>query len=573
MNVSLRARIILSLTIGMVILFVALNLLLDPPIREADLRSEDAFPGNQDSTAYPLMHSTDKSSLQDHNLTSYTTQLNEAYLETYQLWSLVELTFDGPRFSDVNDQNNPFKIELDVRFVSPSGEEYFVPGFYQGDGQGGMVGNVWQVRFTPDKTGNWSFLSSSSHVLLDGHSGTFEVIAQPTCETYQAGDLPNFECLGRLIYSEDRYLQFTQGTYWLKGGVNEPEDFLAPGVTAGFASKELAIDYLARQGINSIYLLLQNIDGDKQNVWPWLGSTQMDAKRQNEYFDIKRLGEWERIFDFIQNRGIVLHLVLEDDSAWTGFNRQMYYREMVARFAHYKGLVWNISEEYNENYSAEEVSRFARMMRDLDPYDHPITVHHAGSTERWIPFMNDRNLDMTSFQTKSEPQNDLAVYWFDLVNSAQKTIPISFDETGQLKPDQRDLAREIVWSVYLGGANYEIFTQLNSGYPEFEFLFADQLRARRFIEQMSFETMSPCNALLQPGAGYCFGNPGENYIIYFPKGGSWTIDLSGLSGLSEGIWFDPRTGETDFAGHFEGANIQTFSTPNSQDWALWISSK
>ena len=572
MRLSPRARIILGMTVGMVVFLVAFGLYLDSPLPKVDLHGKTAPTGNQNSESSTQLPAVPKLSPQVEDSPKFTNQLSEAPLNIYQLWSLVEITIKGPHLSVVNDQTNPFKIVLDVQFVSPSGEVYIVPGFYQGDGQGGMTGNIWLVRFTPDITGNWSFSSRSSHTLLDGHAGTFQVVAHPACETYQAGGLPNFECLGRLSYSGERYLQFVEGTYWLKGGVNEPEDFLAPDVTAGFASKELAVDYLARQGINSIYLLLNNIEGDKQNVWPWLGSNQRDAKRQNEYFDIKKLGEWEQIFDYIQNRGIVLHLVLEDDSAWTGFNRQMYYREMVARFAHYKGLVWNIAEEYNESYSAVNVSRFANLLRDFDPYDHPITVHHSGSTARWKPFLNDRNLDLTSFQTKPEPQNDLANYWFEVVNSAQKTIPISFDETGQLESDQRDLAREIVWSVYLGGANYEIFTRMFTGYPEFELFFADLLRARRFIEQTSFELMSPCNDLLQPEAGYCFGQPGDGYIIYFPKGGSWKVDLSDLTGLAEGIWFSPRTGETLPLGHFEGVNNQTFSTPDSEDWVLWISS-
>lgn len=547
--------------------------MLEPSLRPSDLSSEPVPSEYPDSTSSVQVTPKPGPSRQITNLPGYASQGREERVDPYPLWSPVELTFTGPQSSGVEGQDNPFKITLDVQFVSPGGSLHTVPGFYNGDGHGGLAGNIWKVIFTPDEIGEWNYSSMSPQILLDGHNGTFQVIPQLGCEAYQAGGLPNFECQGRLIYSGEHYLKFMDGTYWVKGGVNEPEDFLAPGVTAGFASKEQAVDYLAGQGLNSIYILLHNIDGDKQNVWPWLGSSQGEAKQHNEYFDVDKLGEWERIFYYIQARGIVLHLVLEDDSAWTGFNRQMYYREMVARFAHYNGLIWNIAEEFDENYSAQEISQFARMLRDLDPYDHPITVHHSGSTERWEAFLNDENLDLTSFQTRSEPQNDQAVYWFDLVDASQKTIPISFDETGQLELDQRDLARHIVWSVFLGGANFELFPQLVSGYPEFEPHFGDLVRARSFIEQMSFETMSPCNDLLQFGAGYCFGQREGDYVIYFPHGGSWAVDLSGFVGVWEGSWFDPRTGELLPTEEMDGGEVQSLSTPSREDWVLWIANR
>jgi hypothetical protein len=435
-----------------------------------------------------------------------------------------------------------------------------------------MDGNIWQVRFTPDQTGEWRYFTSSSDGLLDGHSGTFEVVQQLSCEDYLPAERADFDCLGRLMYSGEHYLAFSIGSYWLKGGVNEPEDFLAPDVNAGFPNKELAIDYLAEQKINSIYLVLQNIDGDGKNVWPWYGSTQREAKKQTEHFDIEKLQEWERIFNYIQAQGIALHLVFEDDGAWTGFDRQMYYREMVARFAHHKGIIWNISEEYNENYTSDEIKQFAKLLRELDPYDHPITVHHAGRTNQWQPFLNDENIDLTSFQTNSEPQNELAVYWFDQSQAADKTIPISFDETGQLEAHDRDLARKIIWSVYLGGGNIELFTRMDAGYIEFEPIFVDLARARKFVEQLPFEEMAPCNELIDPVRGYCFSKPGEEYVVYLPRGESVTVDLSDLAEPAEAVWFDPRTGEISSAGLVVGGERQHFSAPGVEDWVLLIRS-
>ncbi len=509
----------------------------------------------------------------EESLATNDLQQSENSEATYKLWSLVELIFKGPNSLGLSSESNPFKIDFEVSFISPAGEEFLVPGFYDGNGEGGMDGNVWKARFTPGETGAWRYSTISSDKSLDGHEGTFEVVGQKSCVDYLAEGLPNFECLGRLNYTGQHYLQFAEGPFWLKGGIDEPEDFLAPNVSAGFPSKDEAIDFLAEHGINSIYLVLHNVDGDGKNVWPWFGSNQDEAKVQDEFFDLEKLREWERIFDPIQNKGIVLHLVLEDDSAWAGFNREMYYREMVARFAHYNGLIWNISEEYNENYAPQEVSGFAKMLRDLDPYDHPITVHHAGGTNRWEPFLNDQNIDLTSFQTEPKPQNAQAVHWYELISAADKTIPRSFDETGQLEADQRELAREIIWSVYLGGANYELFTRLRSGYPEFESMLDDLQRARRFVEQLPFETMAPCNELLQPESGYCLGKLGEILIVYFPDGDTLSIDLTNMPGELKVNWFDPRTGGTLPVDLVDDGKIQSFSAPNDEDWVLRVSSQ
>jgi hypothetical protein len=469
-------------------------------------------------------------------------------LGTFTLWSEVEIPFKGPSSSGLSVDNNPFQVDFAVTFFDPAENQIIVPGFYQGDDQGGMDGDIWLVRFSPDSLGEWRYRTSSSQELLDGHSGVFEVVTESQCEDGRIGDYQNFECLGRLTYTGQHYLSFSDGTAWLKGGVNEPEDFLAPGVNAGFANKEAAIDFLAEHKVNSVYLVLHNINGDGKNVWPWHGSTQGEAKRNTKHFDIGKLQEWEGLFDYLQDKGIVLHLVLEDDSAWTGFDRQVYYREMVARFAHHQGIIWNISEEFNENYSPDEIKQYAKMLRDLDPYDHPITVHHAGRTSQWQPFLGDENIDLTSFQTESAPQNEQAVYWFGQSEAEDKTIPISFDETGQLDSHEVNLARRIVWSVYLGGANIELFTNLNSGYLEFEPFFSDMGRAREFIEKLPFDSMAPCNELLQPEGGYCFGKPGEVYVVYFPTGGSLAIDLTDMEGDGSAVWFDPRTGGTIPAG-------------------------
>jgi Domain of unknown function (DUF5060) len=461
----------------------------------------------------------------------------------YPQWSTVELALLGPASVGMSNSPNPFAIPADVTFTSPSGTPYVVPTFYDGDGAGAMDGDVWKVRFSPPEVGNWSYRSESSEPRLDGQTGTFNVIAPSGCDDYQPGDLPDFDCLGRLVYTGGHYLQFAAGPYWLKGGIDDPEDFLAPASTTGFPTRQAAADFLASQGVNSLYMLLHNVGGDGQNVWPWVGGTGAEARANHEHFDLAKLAEWEAIFSYLQSKGITLHLVLEDDSAWTGFNRGMYYREMVARFGHHPGLIWNLAEEYNETYSASQIRSFAGLLRALDPYDHPITVHNAGGLSAWTPFVDQPNFDLTSFQTGALPQNAAAVSWFSLMEGASRTIPVSFDETGQLSSSDRTLARHIVWSVYLGGGNFELHASPLTRYQDFTPHLQDLLRARTFMEALPFCEMVPMNGRLLSGQGYAAGRGNDILVAYLPVGGSIQLDLRQASGSLDGTWVRASTGE------------------------------
>lgn len=489
---------------------------------------------------------------------------------TYAQWGKVEIALTGPNSVGMSENNNPFEIEVFVRFESPSGVQYTVPAFYEGNGNGGLNGNVWKVRFTPDESGTWQYLSMSDVASLNGESGSFEVVAPVGCTSYEPGALPNFNCTGRLQAVNQHYLAFADGTYWLKGGSDEPEDFLAPGQTVGFASKAAAIDYLAANGVNSMYIMLHNVGGDRNNVWPWVGSTESEARNNDTHFDISKLAEWEAIFSYIQDKGIVLHLVLEDDSGWTGFDRPLYYREMVARFGHHNGLYWNISEEYNENYSASDVRLFAEHLSMLDAYDRPLTVHHQGDTGNWEPFVGNADFDLTSFQTARETQNDLAVAWFELANMTIPTLVLSFDETGRVDSGDRGIARQIVWSVYLGGANYEMLTAPLSDYRDFGEHFADMHRARTFIESLPFYRMQPVNGLIAGGDGYLFARPGLVYAAYLPAGGQIAIDLSTTGSIFDVEWFNPRSGGTQAAGETSGGATRSFTAPDNGDWVLLL---
>jgi hypothetical protein len=488
---------------------------------------------------------------------------------SHKKWAKIEIDFDGPTADGTSDTNNPFAVTVHVTFDGPNGATMTVPAFFAGDGDGGQSGSVWRVRFSADRVGSWGFATmSTDDAALDGYHGSFEVIDID-------GSEPGCYRLGRLSHVDDRYyLQFAEGPFWLKGGADDPENFLgAPFGDGTMAFKQAKIDYLASKGVNAQYLMTHNLEGDLRDSWPWLGATEAEAKTNHRLFDVGKLREWEELFVYMQERGVVPHVVLEDDSAWTGYDHDLYYRELVARFAHHPALIWNLGEEFNENYSTAEVRGFAAQLSATDAYDHPVTVHGTG-VGTWDPLFGEADFDLTSLQhqgatalaSASLPDfNQLTVDLRQAAATAGRVIPISFDETPRAtdaSESTRDKLRTgVVWPIYMAGGNFELHYRVDDvDYEDLDAFWADMTLAREFIEQAPFADMAPDNSLVS--AGLCLAQADQAYLIYLdPCTASVDLDLG--AGTYDVSWYDPETGSSAAAADVVGPGTETLSRPGS----------
>ncbi|MBN1845696.1 MAG: DUF5060 domain-containing protein, partial [Sedimentisphaerales bacterium] len=380
-------------------------------------------------------------------------------------WHAVTLTFDGPQTSEQADPNPFLDYRLIVTFTQGD-KEITVPGFYAADGNaaqtGGGAGNRWRVHFVPETAGPWSYRASfrtGKHVALnddpqagtpaafDGAQGRFTVT-----DSDKGGR--DFRGQGFLRHGEGRYLQFAgSGAYFLKGGADSPENFLAyadfddtydtaelkrPGEAAGGKFLHTyephvgdwrpsdptwrngrgkgiigALNYLAAKGMNSVYFICYNIDGgDGKDVWPWTGPDQKTR------FDCSKLDQWEIVFSHMDRLGLMLHIITQEqendqalDGGELGDQRKLYYRELIARFAHHLGLTWNLGEE-NTNTDAQRRA-FCQYIKQLDPYDHPIVCHtYPGQYDQvYRPLLGCEYFDGASLQTNDT--HDQTITWID----------------------------------------------------------------------------------------------------------------------------------------------------------------
>ena len=480
-----------------------------------------------------------------------------------KVWHPVTVSFRGPSASEGDNGPNPFlDYRLQVTFSGPSGRTYNVPGFFAGDGHGGGVGDVWQVQFTPDEPGRWDFSASfrageevavsletdaGDRAACDGQAGHFEIEPRDP-------DAKGFHKWGRLEYVGRHYLKFRDGPYWIRGGTDSPENLLAyrgfdntrpshtfadhvsdwrhgdPDWGNGEARGIIgALNYLALRHVNSIYFLTMNVGGDGGDVWPWVGSPERDGSPQNDnlHYDLSKLEQWKRVFDHAQQQGIFLHFVLNEaeaankrelDEGELGTERRLYYRELIARFGDYLALEWNLCEEYNLqfNFGPERVRAFADYIQQLDPYDHPITVHSAGDPLEQLRFtFGDKRFSLTSVQLNQHPIHLVTESIREATAASGRPLPISLDEftvdRGQdrshIPVDDADGQRkEKLWPTYLSGGMIEFILedllQTDSfKTPQREALWNYVWYARRFMQQqLPFWEMAPADELIT-GAG------------------------------------------------------------------------
>ena len=496
---------------------------------------------------------------------------------TFAKWTKIEIEMIGPDSASAGNPN-PFGILVDVRFTSPSGRQYYVPGFYDGDGQGGLDGNVWKVRFSADEIGDWKYAVQSKDRLLDGRSGKFAVIEPPE-------DTPEFYRWGRLEYTGTaenklRYLKFRDGPYWLKAGCDDPENFLGRYTNYNTTAKrKVAVDYLTDRGINSFYIMTHNLGGDDRDVWPWLGSTPQEAMtngRRNARFDVAKLARWRELFEYMQIKGVVPYLVLEDDSAWKGYDHVRYYRDIIARFGDLPALLFNFGEEHNENYSLSQALGFMRKLEQVDPYDHPRGIHNVNTPND--QYIDATQVDFTSIQTgsvgvvsgfdKALNHHRTTIDWIERCQRRGKRIlVVNFDE-GRPEED-----RHAWWSAYVAGGVWEahVLKPYDRPMSAWEPVWTQLGGARTFMESLPFWEMESHDELIKSGTAFCLAKPGEIYALYLPSGGDVTINLPPNRSF-ESAWWNPSNGrEGSFQNRVRvNGGIQRFNAPADGDWALRI---
>ena len=549
---------------------------------------------------------------------------------------------------------NPFRdYRLQVTFEQGD-RQYSVPGFYAADGNaantGADAGGVWRVYFTPPKPGAWTYTVSFRRGAdlaveddpysgkpikpYDGQTGSFDVLPP-------ARDATGFAATGRVIYANSHYWHTEDGQPLLLFGANSPENFLAyadidgtysydPGrnylkswaphladwkegdpTWMGDKGKGIigALNYLASQQMNVVFALLLNIEGDARDVWPFISHHKHDFTR----YDVSKLAQWEIIFRHAESLGISLNLAFQEqenqlilDDGDTRIERRLFLREMIARFAHLKNIIWNIGEENGGQYSywpqgQSDQQRFAmiRYLKDRDPYDIPIVVGTYPNQEERMDILNrllrfDR-FDGISMQSgKSRYIHGDVKYWIDKSAKYNRPWVVMQDELGPWHtgtPSDADdttrdrMRKEVLWAALMAGAGgvewyFGWMTPPNDlnaeDWRSRETMWQQSAVAHDFFKQLDYTAMRHADELLEYSNDYCFAKPGDTYAVYLVDGGTAKLDLRDVDGQFTVRWYNPRIGGTLQEGTVKtvrGGNwVKIGKAPSEvgEDWAVLV---
>lgn len=565
-----------------------------------------------------------------------------------RLWHKVTLTVDGPETSETAEPN-PFRdYRMTVRFHHPdSGTELMVPGYFAADGQAAETsaksGNKWRAHFSPPKPGTWTYRVSLRQgkdlaVNLDDHAGT-PVEGDGTEGQFDVGPSDktgrDFRAQGRLDYVGEHYLRHAGSKkYFLKGGADSPENFLAysdfddtydtdsrfnegksedglrihhyephvqdwregdPTWQGGKGKGILgALNYLASKGMNSVYFLTYNIDGgDGKDVWMWT-----DPQTRDRY-DCSKLDQWEIVFSHMDQLGILLHVITQETEndrklgGSPGLNpeRKLYYRELCARFAHHPAIVWNQGEE--NNTSDEERLAISAYIRSLDAYDHPITVHtHNNKAPGYYDgLLGLPGFEAASIQSKMQTYHPVAIEMRRRTAEAGRRWAIFGDEQASAQvgvmPDADDPDHDIprvqaLWGNLLGGGS-GCEWYFGYSYPHMDLNCEDWRSRDRMWDQtrhaleffhryLPFWWMEPLtDATTGDAPARVFAAKDEIYVVQLVEGGTTQLHVGeGKYGVQ---WYDPRQGGELLTGdvtEIAGPGPQGIGHPPHEQDKDWI---
>ncbi|MEO1313388.1 MAG: DUF5060 domain-containing protein, partial [Pseudomonadota bacterium] len=587
---------------------------------------------------------------------------------TLKEWHKVTLDFQsGATYSEAPATFRDTR--LDVTFTNQStGEVITVPGFFAADGNAensnATSGNVWRVNFNPPSEGDWAYAATlrsgtnvaastnpnaGTPVALNGANGSLSI-----SETDKSGD--DFRAKGMILQDEGtHYLQHQgDGDYFIRGGPGVPENLLAtkdfdntptgrhdfsthlsdfntgdPTWDGGKGKAILgAVNYLAEQGQNTIYVLTNTAGGDGQDVFPWADPDFSKVAKNKTFdqavnqtagleaedfsvFDVSKLAQWEIVFDHMDEKGIYKNLLLqetENDQLLNGgtdingpldVERLIYMREMVARFGHNNGLQWNLGEE-NTNTPAEREA-MASFLEEIDPYGHLVVIHSFPSQidQVYNPLLGYDDFDGTSFQTTAQNIRNETIEFRDKSAANGDPWVLAWDEDssgnaiidpGSNNPESANekTLREGLWGSltaggsgvnwYLKGSSGHSFDQNIDDFKGFSSLWGWTEAATDFFNTyIPFWEMKQDDGATLNTNDFVMAKEGEYYVSYLGYGeaGDVRFDLRGQNGETFDVfWYDPRNGGAPISdGSVAGGSVQQVGGPPNaagKDWVVFL---
>ena len=450
---------------------------------------------------------------------------------------------------------NPFTtVDLLLEVTTPTGRVVPVEGFFNGDGLGGAIGDVFAVRIYADEFGTWTWTSTSSDPGLDGQSGSFTV----------SGTLAGRWGRGGLVIrpSSPRHFSHADGTPLFLAGKFLDE---AIGGTIGQslpmfsevwtnANRRALLDRAAALSTNKVAVYLAN-QGDFSSQWPttpWVGTASSNDKTR---FDLARWKMFDQWTVTMRDEGYATQFFFYADNSGFGnlplADRQRLLRYGMARLSAYANTYFILTLEWDEGWTEVDVDACANYVQERNPWRRPHSVHCLPwifdfPDRAWAEYMPIQSGLGASYGTTHNR---------NILSRAQAEKP-AIDEENSFGAEDLN-GRQQTWAAFTAGV-----AGLGTAVALAPLMV--------LVPDLDVERMGPDDALVLSGPALVLAERGRQYVAYLPVGGSVTLDLSHTSGSFQARWLDPRDGSFDNPVVVQAGGSVSLSAPSAGDWTLHL---
>jgi Domain of unknown function (DUF5060) len=542
----------------------------------------------------------------------------------FKVWNKLTLAFVGPSTAEFgSSERGPYgpldtfkDFRTDVTFTHiGTGITFVVPGYFALDGNAAnsigktQDGSVWLTHFVPNYPGDWSWSVSfrqgencspngggESAGYFDGVAGKFFVDVADPLEVMKDNDLRK---KGKLQYVGRSQLMFAGSEeYYLKAGPESPENILAYSgfdntpSSNGFVKSYSAhiadyvagnptwsngngtgiigaMNYLASTGVNTISVTALTVDGPDGNVHPY-----NDPKVSKYSYDVSKMAQWEVVFDYAERLGMTIRFTFSDsetddllDNGETLEERKTFYREMIARFGHHLGLIWDLGEDIS---NVDEIIARSTYIKSIDPYSSPIMVQTPAIAQDSVykSLYGQQSIDVVSASGSSA--SDVAAKTTEFMTASEaagKPFVVSADGI--------ETTAALWANIMSGGMGGQLYFGATDDLALQDFktkstLLTESALAIGFFAKyrIPFKEMKST-----AGTGFVSLSDSSKTVVTYKYAGTATLSvaLPGTSSYSV-IWYDPLTGAATLGTSIVGAGalpVSIGAPPSSPD-AAWV---
>jgi hypothetical protein len=442
---------------------------------------------------------------------------------------------------------NPFAVAFSATVEGPNHVRLKLPGFYDGQGK-------WKVRFAPTEEGPWSLVTESAAPVLRGRKAQF--LAVPNTNRYMHGAL-------RIDPQYPRHFAFEDGVHCFVMGYECDWLWALDAGNPRLPTVGPFLNQLAASGFNYVLLnaFAQDTSWRKGKTGPddygpppmfaWEGSNEApDYSR----FNLAYWQHYDYVIEALRQRGMVAHIMIKVYNKLVNWPAKgspeddLYFRWLIARYAAYPNVHWDLSKESNNEKDLDYKLGRIKFIRDNDAYHHPITTHTDLKTFDGGAY--DEMLDYRCDQVHTNWHASLLAHrrqhvWPVLnVEFGYECGPGGLsDKTYRVVQGPEEVCRR-AWEVCMAGgygAYYYTYTAWDvirpqdtpPGYAYFRHL-------RDFFQTTAYWRLEPADALTS--AGYCLAEPGRQYLVFLNHAAPFSLMLAGIDTPLPASWYQPLTG-------------------------------